>query len=72
VIVQNLDPPGVGARDLRECLMLQLRAAKLEESLASRLVRDHYDELINHRWTEISKKTGLNAAEGECMRSLFA
>jgi RNA polymerase sigma-54 factor len=62
-IIQNLDPPGTGARDLRECLMLQLRAAKQEETLAYRLVRDHYDELINHRWTEIVKKSGLNAAE---------
>jgi RNA polymerase sigma-54 factor len=43
--------------------MLQLRAAKQEETLAYRLVRDHYDELINHRWTEIVKKSGLNAAE---------
>src|SRR3954471_12029188 len=31
-IIQNLDPPGVGARDLRECLMLQLREAGLEQS----------------------------------------
>jgi RNA polymerase sigma-54 factor len=62
-IIQNLDPPGTGARDLRECLLLQLRAAKQEESLAYRLVRDHYDELINHRWTEISKKTALSQTE---------
>ena len=31
-IVQSLDPPGVGARDLRECLMLQLGEAGLEQS----------------------------------------
>jgi RNA polymerase sigma-54 factor len=62
-IVQSLDPPGVGARDLRECLLLQLRAARLEETLAGRLVRDHFDELINHRWSEISKKTGLSPVE---------
>ena len=57
-IIQALDPPGVGARDLHECLLLQLRAAQMEDTLAFRLVRDHYDELINHRWTEIAKKAG--------------
>lgn len=37
-IIQELDPPGVGARDLRECLLLQLRAAGHRASLAYRLV----------------------------------
>src|SRR4030095_16716979 len=57
-IVQGLDPAGVGARDLRECLMLQLRDAGLEQSVPYRLVRDCFDELINHRWSEISKRFG--------------
>src|SRR4029078_12946116 len=38
--VQSLDPPGVGARDLRECLLLQLKEAGLEQSVPYRLVRD--------------------------------
>ncbi|MEP6621572.1 MAG: RNA polymerase factor sigma-54 [bacterium] len=59
-VVQSLDPPGVGARDLRECLMLQLREAGLEHSVPFRLVRDCFDELIAHRWSEISKKFGIS------------
>src|SRR5437763_10259047 len=47
-IIQNLDPPGVAARDLRECLMLQLKDSGLEQSVPFRLVRDCFDELINH------------------------
>ena len=62
-IIQNLDPPGVGARDLRECLMLQLREAGLEQSVPFRLVRDCFDELINHRWSEISKRFGISPAD---------
>jgi RNA polymerase sigma-54 factor len=58
--IQSLDPPGVGARDLRECLMLQLREAGLEQSVPFRLVRDCFDELINHRWSEISKRFGIS------------
>jgi RNA polymerase sigma-54 factor len=58
--IQSLDPPGVGARDLRECLMLQLREAGLEHSVPYRLVRDCFDELIAHRWSEISKRFGIS------------
>ncbi len=58
--VQRLEPAGVGARDLRECLMLQLRDAGLEQSVPYRLVRDCFDELINHRWSEISKRFGIS------------
>jgi RNA polymerase sigma-54 factor len=63
VIIQNLDPPGVGARDLRECLMLQLKEAGLEQSVPYRLVRDCFEELINHRWSEISKRFGISPAD---------
>ena len=62
-VVQSLDPPGVGARDLRECLMLQLREAGLEHSVPFRLVRDCFDELIAHRWSEISKRFGISPAD---------
>jgi RNA polymerase sigma-54 factor len=62
-VVQALDPAGVGARDLRECLMLQLRDAGLEQSVPFRLVRDCFDELINHRWSEISKRFGISPTD---------
>ncbi|MBK5188357.1 MAG: hypothetical protein JJD97_08920, partial [Gemmatimonadaceae bacterium] len=61
--IQSLDPPGVGARDLRECLLLQLREAGLEQSVPYRLVRDCFDELINHRRSEISKRFGISVTD---------
>ena len=61
--VQDLDPPGVGARDLRECLMLQLEEAGLSQSVPYRLVRDCFEELIAHRWSEISKRFGISAGD---------
>ena len=39
-LIQKLDPPGIGARELQECLMLQLREAGETESLAYRLVSE--------------------------------
>jgi RNA polymerase sigma-54 factor len=62
-IVQALDPPGVGARNLRECLMLQLKEAGLEQSVPFRLVRDCFEELIAHRWSEISKRFGISPSD---------
>jgi RNA polymerase sigma-54 factor len=70
----------VGARDLRECILLQLRDCVfqaltisaggqepvaeevdevLEHSLAHRIARDYFDQLINHRWSEISKELSI-------------
>ena len=57
--VQRLDPPGVGARDLRECLLLQLEEAEEAGGLAYRLVHDAWDDLKAHRWSELAKRFGL-------------
>jgi RNA polymerase sigma-54 factor len=62
-IIQRLDPPGVGARDLRECLLLQLREKEPAGSLADRLVRDFFEELVAHRWSDVAKRTGVTPVE---------
>jgi RNA polymerase sigma-54 factor len=58
--VQRLDPPGAGARDLRECLLIQLANLGMEDSLAARIVRDHLDLLEKHRYGEIAKHLGVS------------
>ena len=62
-LVQDFEPAGIGARDLRESLLLQLRDQGATETLAFRIVRDHFEELVNHRWSEISKEYGIDAKE---------
>jgi RNA polymerase sigma-54 factor len=62
-MVHRFDPPGVGARNLRECILLQLRRTGQEESLAHRLVQDHFDDFLNHRWTEIGRNLSLSPKE---------
>ena len=62
-IIQKLDPPGVGARDLRECLLLQLEARAQTDTLAYRLVRDAFEDLKAHRWSDLGKRFGLDATE---------
>lgn len=61
--IQKLDPPGVGARDLRECLQLQLEARGETETLAYRLVKEAFDDLKAHRWSDLGKRFGLDALE---------
>jgi RNA polymerase sigma-54 factor len=58
-IIQQFDPPGIAARDLRECLLLQLQDEEKEDSLAYRIVREYFEQLINHRWSEISKELSI-------------
>lgn len=62
-VIQGLDPPGVGARNLQECLLLQLRDSAAADSLAVRLVRDHFDDLIAHRWGDVSRQLGAAPAD---------
>src|SRR5437667_7448880 len=53
--VQHFDPPGVAARDLRECLLIQLQILGEEETVASEVVRDHLHKLQNKQFKEIAK-----------------
>jgi RNA polymerase sigma-54 factor len=62
-VVQSLDPPGVAARDLTECLRIQLRMLGLENSPADVMVRDHMKQLQSHQYGEISRQMGLTADE---------
>ncbi len=63
VIIQRLDPPGIGARDLRECLLLQITDSGQTGTLAERLVRDFFQELIAHRWSDVARKVGVTTTE---------
>jgi RNA polymerase sigma-54 factor len=55
-LVQELDPPGVGARDVRECLLIQLAQSSDDLGFEYRLVADHMDALLDNRLPEIAKK----------------
>jgi RNA polymerase sigma-54 factor len=61
-VIQKLDPPGVGARDLRECLLIQLKEERDTESLTFRLVDEAFPDLIAHRWNDLAKRFGVEPA----------
>lgn len=53
-VLQSMDPPGVGARDLSECLQLQLQRLGPGHGLAESIVRDHLDMLGRKKFAEIA------------------
>jgi RNA polymerase sigma-54 factor len=65
-LVQTLEPPGIGARDLQECWLLQLDALERDAEMAQghdfelerSLIRDHIKDLSMNRYPQISKKLG--------------
>ncbi len=59
-VVQRLDPPGVGARTLKECLLLQLQPGVPFYDELRKLIENHLEDLENNRLPQISKKTGMS------------
>jgi RNA polymerase sigma-54 factor len=55
-LVQKLEPAGVGARDLKECLLIQMEQSGEDMSFESRLVSEHMDELLENKLPEIARK----------------
>ena len=60
ILIRKLDPPGVGARDLRDCLLLQLRPDMPYFEIVRAIVSEHLEDLEHNRLPLISKKTGYS------------
>jgi RNA polymerase sigma-54 factor len=62
-IIQRLDPPGIGARDIRECILLQMTDDKAADPLARQLVEEAFEDLKAHRWNDLAKRYGVEPAQ---------
>jgi RNA polymerase sigma-54 factor len=62
-VIQRFDPVGVGARNTRECLLLQIDFLGLGGSLVERLVCDHLQDLENRRYEQISRALDVTTGE---------
>ena len=54
-IIQSFDPSGIGARNLQECLLIQLHQQKPQNELAVKMIRDHFDDFKNKRFERLAK-----------------
>lgn len=59
-VIQTLEPPGVGARNLQECLLIQLREQDIGSGTVVDIVRDHLDDWINRRHSKIMRALGVD------------
>ena len=64
-IIQDLDPPGVGGRDLRECLMLQLERKRpcFKVNLALSILDNHFDSFVKRHYQKLMDRLGVNENE---------
>ena len=62
-LVQQLDPPGVAARDLRECLLLQVQPDTVHRDLVRKIILDHLEDVAHNRLPAIHKRTGADLEE---------
>lgn len=63
-VIQNFDPPGVGARDLQESLLLQLERRQGESrELATTIIRDYFEEFTRKHYDKISRRLNIDDTE---------
>lgn len=59
-VIQRFDPIGIGARDLKECLLIQLSESADPDELAIQVIKDHFDDFKNKRFEKIAKKLDIS------------
>jgi RNA polymerase sigma-54 factor len=62
-LIQSFHPPGVGARDLRECLLLQLQRQGKENTLEYKIISEHMEDLGKRRFPEIARRMNISVDE---------
>ena len=62
-LIQSFYPRGVGARDLRECLLIQLQRQEKENTLEYKIVSEHMEDLGRRRFPEIARRMGISVEE---------
>jgi len=62
-LIQSFYPAGVGARDLRDCLLIQLQRQGKEHTLEYKIVFEHMDDLGRRRFPEIARRLGMSVED---------
>lgn len=62
-VIQGFDPPGIGARDLKECLLIQYEQLDQKNELLIQLIINHLGELAEGKMMKVAKKLGVSLQE---------
>ena len=71
-IVQRFDPVGIGARNLQECLLIQLMEKEPKDELAIRMLQECFEDFTNKRYEKIAKKLDISLPEVKRIMELVA
>lgn len=62
-LIQQLEPAGVGARHLQECLLLQIERDEASPNIAYLVLEDSFDDFVNRKWDKIAKRYGVTLCD---------
>ncbi len=62
-IIQGLEPAGIGARNLQECLLLQLKRLEKRNEIAEEIVKHYFSAFADKKWKDIAKQLGVKLAD---------
>lgn len=73
-IVQSLEPDGIGARDIKECLKIQLRKKGVEDDVIYKIIEEHIENLADNKYNVIAKDLNISLKDvqhyGDIIKSL--
>ncbi|MCR6513965.1 MAG: RNA polymerase factor sigma-54 [Clostridium chrysemydis] len=64
-VVQDLEPYGIGARDIKECLLIQLDKLALDDEIMVEIVNNHLEDIANNKYGDIAKKFSISPREAQ-------
>jgi RNA polymerase sigma-54 factor len=70
--VQALEPRGVGARDLAECLLLQVRESDPDYPLLKKLLTEHWDDVLKNRLPKLAKDLGISVDDAKGLLEILS
>jgi RNA polymerase sigma-54 factor len=62
-LLRSFDPPGIGAFDLPDCLMLQMRALGIENALIEKVITEHWPEFLNRQFPQLARTLGIGMSQ---------
>jgi RNA polymerase sigma-54 factor len=62
-LVRSFDPPGVGASDLPDCLMMQIRALGIDNALIEKVITQHWGEFLNRQFAQLSRTLNVGLSQ---------
>lgn len=71
-MIQTFDPPGIGATDLRECLILQLERRDLADSKAAVIIKEYFEEFKQKKYLDITKKMKIPLQEIQAQAEIIS